>query len=302
MASSVPAAGGFLDPALLARIGDLALLARTVVDGFMHGLHRSRKIGLSLDFAEHRPYQPGDDIRRIDWRVYGRTDRFHVKEYEADTNASVTFALDASASMAFGSGAVTKFDYARWLVASLAWLSQHQGDRVGLVTFAGDLLEIIPPSTRHLRSMLHSLGRARAQGAGKLAPVLERAARLSTRAGIAVVVSDCYEDPALVQHGVGALRARGHDVILFHVLDPAERDLPGAGAATFEDAETGERIPLRPDALREKYQAALGAHRESLARLLAQNGTEYVGLTTDQPLDHALHAYLERRLATSRVR
>jgi uncharacterized protein (DUF58 family) len=300
MTASAPAA--FLDPALLARIGDLSLLARAVVDGFMHGLHRSRRVGLSLDFAEHRAYQPGDDIRRIDWRVYGRTDRFYVKEYEADTNAAVLFALDASGSMDFGSGPVTKFDYGRFLVASLAWLSQHQGDRVGLVTFSGDLLEVVPPSTRHLQLILHTLGRARAAGAGRLPPMLERAARLTTRAGIAVIVSDCYDDPTAVQKAVGALRSRGHDVVLFHVLDPAERDLPGEGAATFEDAETGERLPLRPEVLREKYHRELGAHRAELARLLARDGADYVPLTTDQPLDRALYAYLEHRLAASRVR
>jgi len=300
MTATAPAA--FLDPALLARIGDLPLLARTVVDGFMHGLHRARRVGLSLDFAEHRAYQPGDDIRRIDWRVFGRTDRFYVKEFEADTNASVTFALDASGSMDFGSGALTKFEYARMLVASLAWLSQRQGDRVGLVSFAGDLLEVVPPSTRHLQLILHTLGRARAEGAGKLAPVLERAARLMQRAGIVVVVSDCYEDPAQVQRAAGALRARGHDVILFHLLDPAERDLPGDGAATFEDAETGERLPLRPEALREKYQHQLREHQAELARRLGQDRIDYVPLLTSQPLDLALHAYLERRLAASRVR
>ena len=300
MTATAPAA--FLDPALLARIGDLPLLARTVVDGFMHGLHRARRVGLSLDFAEHRAYQPGDDIRRIDWRVFGRTDRFYVKEFEADTNASVTFALDASGSMDFASGALTKFEYARMLVASLAWLSQRQGDRVGLVSFAGDLLEVVPPSTRHLQLILHTLGRARAEGAGKLAPVLERAARLMQRAGIVVVVSDCYEDPAQVQRAAGALRARGHDVILFHLLDPAERDLPGDGAATFEDAETGERLPLRPEALREKYQHQLREHQAELARRLGQDRIDYVPLLTSQPLDLALHAYLERRLAASRVR
>jgi uncharacterized protein (DUF58 family) len=291
-----------LDPALLARIGDLALLARTVVDGFMHGLHRARRVGLSLDFAEHRPYQPGDDIRRIDWRVYGRTERFYVKEYEADTNASVTFVLDASASMDFGSGAVTKFEYGRMLLASLAWLSQRQGDRVGLVSEAGDRLEVIPPSTRHLQLILHTLGRSRPAGGGRLSPMLTRAARLSTRAGIAVVLSDCYEEPELVQRAVGALRGRGHDVVLFHVLDPAERDLPGEGSATFEDAETGERLPLRPELLRERYRAELDAHRSELARRLAGDGADYVPLTTDQPLDLALHAYLERRLAMSRIR
>jgi uncharacterized protein (DUF58 family) len=300
MTSVAPAA--FLDPVLLARIGDLALLARMVVDGFMHGMHKSRRIGLSLDFAEHRAYQPGDDIRRIDWRVYGRTDRFYVKEYDADTNAAVTFALDASASMDFGSGPVTKFHYGRMLVAALAWLSQRQGDRVGLVTFSGDLLEIVPPSTRHLRLILHTLGRAKPGGAGQLRPMLDRVASLSTRSGLAVVVSDCYESPELVQKGIGSLRARGHDVILFHLLDPAERDLPGDGAATFEDLESGERIPLRPESLRERYRAEVAQHRKELARLLAQSGTDYVGLTTDQPLDLALHAYLEQRLASGRVR
>jgi uncharacterized protein (DUF58 family) len=188
------------------------------------------------------------------------------------------------------------------LVAALAWLSQRQGDRVGLVTFAGDLLEIVPPSTRHLRLILHTLGRARPGGAGQLRPMLERAATLTTRAGVTVVVSDCYEDPVAVQRGIGSLRGRGHDVILFHLLDPAERDLPGDGAATFEDAESGERLPLRPEALREKYRAQIAGHRAELSRLLAQNGSDYVGLTTDQPLDVALHAYLEQRLASSRVR
>src|SRR3990170_1091027 len=300
MTATAPAA--FLDPALLARIGDLPLLARTVVDGFMHGLHRSRRVGLSLDFAEHRAYQPGDDIRRIDWRVYGRTDRFYVKEYEADTNAAVMFALDASGSMDFASGPLSKFDYARFLAASLAWLSQRQGDRVGLVTFAGDLLDVVPPSTRHLQLILHTLGRARAAGAGRLAPVLERAARLMNRAGIVVVISDCYEDPAQVQRSVGALRGRGHDVILFHVLDPAERDLPGDAPATFEDAESGERLPLRPEALRPRYQAQMEEHRRELARRLGADRVDYVSLVTEQPLDLALHAYLEHRLAASRVR
>lgn len=300
MTATAPAP--FLDPVLLARIGDLSLLARTVVDGFMHGLHRARRVGLSLDFAEHRPYQPGDDIRRIDWRVYGRTDRFYVKEYEADTNAGVMFVLDTSASMDFGSIGVTKFEYGRMLVAALAWLSQRQGDRVGLVTFSGDLLEVIPPSTRHLRLILHTLGRTRPGGRGVFRPMLDRAAALTTRAGVAVVISDCYEDPESIQRGIGSLRGRGHDVILFHVLDPAERDLPGEGAATFEDAETGERLPLRPEALREKYRAQVAGHRGAIAKLLAQNGSDYVPLSTDRPLDVALHAYLEQRLASSRVR
>ena len=141
------APASFLDPAILARIGDLALLARTVVDGFMAGMHRSAKKGLSIDFAEHRQYQPGDDLRRIDWRAYGRTDRYYIKEYEADTNASVMFALDATGSMDFGTVSYTKYEYGRMLVAALAWLSQRQGDRVGLAVLRRGQADVIPPST-----------------------------------------------------------------------------------------------------------------------------------------------------------
>jgi uncharacterized protein (DUF58 family) len=297
---AAPAA--FLDPALLARISDLALLARTVVDGFMHGLHRSSRRGLSLDFAEHRAYQPGDDIRRIDWRAFGRTDRHYIKEYEADTNAAVVFALDASGSMDFGSGPITKFHYGRCLVASLAWLSQRQGDRVGLVTFTDDLADLVPPSTRHLQLLLHTLARTRPGGAGRLPTVLERAARATTRAGIVVLVSDCYEEPAALGRAVDTLRARGHEAIVFHLIDPAERELPWTAPATFEDAESGRRLPLRPDELRPKYRRLLDEHRDALSRRLLAAGVDYVPIDTDRPLDHALYAYLDRRLARSRVR
>ena len=296
------APSALLDPALLARISDLALLARTVVDGFMHGQHRSLRRGSSVDFAQHRSYQPGDDLRRIDWRVYGRTDRFYVKEYEADTNASVLFALDASASMDYGSGTVTKYDYGRFLVASLAWLSQHQGDRVGLATFAADLVEVVPPSTRHLQLLLHTLGRSRATGAGRLSAAVDRLTHLTTRAGIVVLVTDCYEQPDDLGRAADALRARGHDVIVFHLVDAAERDFPFTAATTFEDAESGARLPLRPDDLRDRYLEQARSHHEALTRRLAAAGADYVRVHTDQPLDRALHAYLDARLARSRVR
>ena len=297
---SAPAS--FLDPALLARISDLALLARTVVDGFMHGQHRSMRKGSSMDFAQHRAYQPGDDLRRIDWRVFGRTDRFYVKEYEADTNASVIFALDSSASMDFGSNGVTKYDYGRFLIASLAWLSQHQGDRVGLATFTGDLVEFVPPSTRHLQLLLHTLGRSKAAGAGHLANAVDRLTHLTTRPGVVVLVTDCYEQPETVGHAADSLRMRGHDVIVFHLVDAAERDFPFTAAMTFEDAESGARLPLRPDELRATYTELVGAHHTALAQRLASSGADYVHVETDQPLDRALHAYLDRRLARSRVR
>lgn len=300
MTSAAPAT--FLDPALLARISDLGLLARTVVEGFMHGMHRSPRKGFSIDFSQHRQYQPGDDLRRIDWKAFARTDKFFIKEYEADTNAGVTFALDASGSMDFGSGAVTKFDYGRFLIASLAWLSQKQGDRVGLITFTDGLAEVIPPSTRHLQLILHTLGRAHASGTGQLKTSLERIAHITTRTGIVVLVTDCYEDPEVIGRAVDILRARRHDVILFHLIDPAERDLPRADVATFEDLESGIRMPLRPDDLRVKYRALFDAHRRALSDRMVSAGADYVAIETDQPLDHALYAYLDTRLARSRVR
>ena len=287
---------------MLARISDLALLARTVVDGFMHGSHRSMRKGSSLDFAQHRSYQPGDDLRRIDWRVYGRTDRFYIKEYDADTNASVVFALDQSGSMDFGSGAVTKFEYARFLTASLAWLSQHLGDRVGLATFTGDLIDVVPPSVRHLQLMLHTLARAKATGASQLVPAIEKVGLLTMRAGIIVLITDCYERADALGRAVDALRVRGHDVIVFHLVDPAELSLPGDMPATFEDAESGVLLPLKPGELRAKYQALLTAHHDALTRRIAAAGADYVRIDTSEPLDRALHAYLDSRLSRSRVR
>ncbi|MDB4917038.1 MAG: hypothetical protein JWM95_4682 [Gemmatimonadetes bacterium] len=296
------APASFLDPALLAKISDLTLLARTVVDGFMHGQHRSMRKGSSMDFAQHRSYQPGDDLRRIDWRVFGRTDRFYIKEYEADTNASVVFALDSSASMDFGSGALTKYDYGRFLIACLAWLSQHQGDRVGLATFTGDLVDVVPASTRHLQLLLHTLGRSKAAGTGHLTNAIEKLTHLTSRAGIVALVSDCYEQPAALGKAADSLRMRGHDVIVFHLVDAAERDFPFTDATTFEDLESGVRLPIRPNDLRAKYKTLTQAHYAAVAARLVASGADYVRVDTDKPLDAALHAYLDRRLARSRVR
>jgi uncharacterized protein (DUF58 family) len=299
----VPAApAAFLDPALLATISDLALLARTVVDGFMHGQHRSLRKGSSLDFAEHRSYQPGDDLRRIDWRVYGRTDRFYIKEYEADTNASVLFAVDSSGSMNYGSGTVSKFAYARMLAASLAWLSQAQGDRVGLATFTDALVDVIPPSVRHLQRLLHTLAATRAGGTSQLVTSIEKLGLLAQRAGIIVLVTDCYARADALGRAVDALRMRGHDLIVFHVVDAAELTLPGDDDTTFEDAETGQLMPLTPRVLREKYQALVLAHHAALQARCAAAGADYVRLDTSEPLDRALHAYLDARLTRGRVR
>jgi uncharacterized protein (DUF58 family) len=234
--------------------------------------------------------------------VYGRTDRFYLKTYEADTNADVIFALDASASMDFGSSAVTKFDYARFLTASLAWLAQRQGDRVGLVTLAGDILDIVPPSTRHLQLLLHTLGRVKATGPGQIPAMLERVAQLRGKSGMVVLVSDCYEEPAALRRALGSMRSRGNDVLVFHVMDAAERDLPWTAPGNFEDSETGTRMPLRPDDLRKQYQEIFEGHRAELARELSRENIDYTVIETDRPLDAALRTFLDLRLMGSRAR
>jgi uncharacterized protein (DUF58 family) len=297
----------FIDPRVLARIANLELLARTVVEGFVSGLHRSPHLGLSTDFAEHRPYQPGDDLRRLDWKLFGRTDRFYLKEFEAETNANVVVLLDGSRSMHYGSGPVTKLDYARYLAAALLWFSQRERDKVGLISFDRDLLEHVPPSTRRLPHCLHALERmAKHQPApapaGSLDGPMRKATELLTRRGIVILISDLYETPEQVLAASGHLRQRGNDVIVLQVLDPAELAFPFGEAASFEDLETGERIPVVPDRARRDYRARMERHLQEVKRLLSRGGIDYALFDTSRPLDHALFSYLNSRQRLGRVR
>lgn len=285
----------FIDPEVLSRIQDLELLARTVVEGFIAGLHRSPFLGFSLDFAEHRPYMPGDDIRRIDWRLYARTDRFYVKEYEAETNAAFFLALDVSRSMDFGTTAVTKLDYARFLAASLAHLAGEQRDRVGIACFDDRIREHVPPTARHRRTVLHAVDRAGPGGAGALGAPLLRIAESLRRRGLVALVSDLYEEPEEVVRAVETLRAGGHDVIVFHILDPAELAFPYDEATRFEDLETGEEIPVVPGTARETYRERMEGHLEELARRMRDAGVDYVVMDTSRPLDEALFRFLSHR-------
>lgn len=293
---------GFIDPAVLARIGNLALVARNVVDGFINGLHRAPYLGLSLDFAEHRAYMPGDDIRRIDWRLYARTDRYHVKEFEADTNANFVVLLDTSRSMGYGSGAVSKFDYARFLAASLAYFSHDQRDRVWLVTFGEDIVDYVPSSAKHLDILLHTVARAEPRGGSDLAASLRKVNELLRRRGIVVLVSDLYDDPAAIVGAVAPLRYRGHDVIVFHVLDPAELELPFDEPLNLEDLESGERLPVVPAALRDRYRELVRTHVATLEREFTNQRIDYALLDTSRPLDGALFTYLSTRERLSRSR
>ncbi len=285
----------FIDPTALQRIGSLELVARTVVDGFITGLHRSPYLGFSVDFAEHRPYMAGDDIRRIDWRLYARTDRFHLKLYEAETNSNFMVLVDTSASMDFGAQGLRKIDYARMLAASLTYFSSGQRDRVGLITFDEELREYVPPSAKHLDTVLHKLAAAEPRGVGDLHVPLRRAAELLKRAGIVVVISDLYEPPDQVIAAVNQLRFSGQDVVVFHTLDPAELEFQYPSPAPFEDLETGERIPIIPERLRERYQGLVSDHVKELAERFASNRIDYVVANTGEPLDRTLFEYLLAR-------
>ena len=339
-----PAEGGaafpstnFLDPTVLATIGNLELLARVVVQGFINGLHRSPHLGSSTDFAEHRAYMPGDDIRRIDWKLWGRTDRFYVKEFEADTNTNFLVILDVSPSMRYRGAApdvspVTKLEYGCFLAAALAYFSSLQRDRVGLATLDGDLVEYVPPSAKHLQQVLHALERAngpsrvarRASGAatlktgeeGRRAIGLDPAARLRTallpsfrklaestrRRSIIAVISDLYEEPDAIVEAIGQLYGRGNDIVVFHLLDRNELDFPFSEASNFIDLETGEKMPVIPDYLRAQYRALVRAHTTELARRMRGQRVDYALFDTSKPLDKALFAYLSARERLSRVR
>ena len=292
----------FVDPKVLARIGNLELLAKTVVDGFINGLHRSPYFGASVDFAEHRGYMPGDDIRRVDWKLYARTDRYYLKEYEADTNANFSVILDISRSMSFASRGISKIDYGKYLCACLAYFAQKQRDRIGCVTFDSDIVTHIPPSAKHLERVLHTLDRATPQRKGDLKVPMQKMAEHFGRRGILLIVSDLYESPEAVMDAVKPLRYRGNDLIVFHVLDPAEIDFNFSEAASFQDLETGEQIPVVPSALAQQYRSLVQEHIAALSSRFSQNRVDYTLVNTATPLDYALFKYLSARQRLSRVR
>jgi uncharacterized protein (DUF58 family) len=291
----------FIDPAVLAKIGNLEFVARSVVDGVINGSHRSPYFGASVDFAEHRGYVPGDDIRRVDWRVFARTDKYYIKEFEADSNANFSVLLDVSKSMAFGTR-ITKLDYAKTLAACLTYLVSKQRDRVGLVTFDEEIIDHVPPSAKHVDVVLHALDRVQAKRPGRFGVPMRKLAEHFGRRGIVVVISDFYEEPDEVLDAVSLIRFRGNDVILFHVLDPAEIDFSFDDASSFEDLESGEQLPVVPDALREQYRAMIREHIAALTTKAAAQRVDYNLLNTSAPLDYALFNYMAIRDRLSRTR
>jgi uncharacterized protein (DUF58 family) len=297
---SAPAASTrFLDPELLARVGSLELLARTVVEGFMSGLHRSPFTGFSTEFTEYRQYNAGDDLRYLDWRLLARTDRYFIKKYRADTNTQCHLLIDTSASMNYAhASSVTKLQYAQFLAASLAYLLSRQQDAVGLVGFADKVHTHVPARNRtgHMRTIFGNLSLLQPGGETDLAASLHQLAEILTRRGIVVVISDFYDQPERLGEAFQHLRFKGHDTVAFQVLDQNELDFDFNDAVLLlEDAETQEQMPVLPDVVMDGYRERMRRHVDEMRLCAASNNVDYELLTTKQPLDFALLSFLSRR-------
>lgn len=284
----------FLDPSVLAGIAHLELVAKTVVDGFISGLHRSPDFGFSQEFAEYRMYTPGDDLRHVDWNVYARTDRCYLKRYLGETNTLVTVLLDASASMAFSSRTPSKIDYARFLAASLEYLAHQQRDAGGLIVFDDEIRNYISPSSRQgqLHRLLHGIEKAEPRARTDYAKPFIHFQQFLFRRGMVVVISDFYEDPDLVIKTMLPLRYRGNEVILFHILDPEELRPKLKGPALLVDMETEDAMEVSPDYTQNEYRVKIDRHIDRLKTEAQKAGIDYFLTITDRPLDESLREYL----------
>lgn len=288
----------FLDPAVLASISGLDLVAKTVVDGFVSGLHRSPDFGFSQEFAEYQSYTPGDDLRHIDWNVYARSERLVLKRFRGETNSMLTVLLDASNSMQFGSHRVNKMDYARYLAASLFYLAIHeQRDAAGLITFDDEIRNYVRPSTRQgqLHRLLAALNQAEARARTDFAKPMRYFQEFLKRRGIVLIVSDFWESPESIVKTIEPLRFHGNEVVLFHVLDPEDVKPQLKGPTIVVDLETNAELEVTPDYGKKEYRDKVAAHLEELRNRVTGAGMGYCLLMTDRPLDDGLREYLTLR-------
>src|SRR5438445_7005271 len=288
----------FLDPAVVARLGTLELKARTIVEGFLSGLHRSPFKGFSVEFAEYRQYMPGDDLSTIDWKVYARSDRHYVKKFEEETNLDCHLMVDVSGSMAYGGHhGMTKFEYGACLAASLAYLMNRQRDSISLTAFDENIVSMLPASSRpgHLRAVLVTLDRLRTAHETNVSKPLHQLAESLTKRGMVVLISDLLDDPEAVIRGLKHFQFRGCDVIVFHVLDRDELEFPFERATRFEDLETTDEVMAVPGLVRAHYLEAIGGLIDRYRRELGAAGIDYTLLPTSQPLEMALLSYLSTR-------
>jgi uncharacterized protein (DUF58 family) len=290
----------FLTPADLQKISNLQVLARQVVEGFCSGLHRSPHKGFSVEFKQHRQYVPGDEIRHIDWRVFGRSDRYYIREYEEETNLRATLLLDLSGSMDYGRKGFSKYQYATRLAACLAYLMLGQQDSVGLVTFDTEVRRYIPPRSRvsHLRVLLDELEKGRPGGETELGDVFHDLVPKLHRRGLLVIISDLFGDVSSLLKALAHFRHAHHEILIFQIWDRDELEFPFKGWTQFDSLETaGVKHLLDPAILRQAYLANLQKFRDELTRGCRRHKIDLVPFTTDQPYAEALAAYLGRRNA-----
>jgi uncharacterized protein (DUF58 family) len=287
----------FLDPQVLAGISELDLVAKTVVDGFIAGLHRSPDFGFSQEFAEYRAYTPGDDLRHVDWNVFARTERAYLKRYRGETNTLLTLMLDSSASMGYTSHKVTKLDYARFVAASIAYLAHHQRDATGILIFDDDIRNYVRPSSRQGQFMriVHAIEHAELGKRTDFQKPFVHFQEFLKRRGMVLVMSDFYEQPEKVIQTVEPLRFKGNELILFHILDPQEIQPSLRAPVLLVDMETQDAIEVSPEYAKREYREKVDAHIEALRSKAKSAGIDYFLLRTDRPLDDALREYLTIR-------
>ncbi len=297
-------ARSFLDPAALARLAAVPLFARKPMMGNVSGRHPSPHRGSSVEFAEYRKYVPGDDLRRLDWRAYGRSDRFFVKEFEADTNLRCCLVLDTSGSMDFGSVGTTKIEYARKIAGALGQLAMQQGDAVGLACVAKGLVRNIPPKRNpaHLMAVYDVLEQAKPQGETQLATVLHELAETVRQRALVVIISDLFVEPELLRGCFQHLRFRKHDVAVFHLLDPQELGFNFRRPMRFLDMEGGPAIFAEPNDIADRYQKALADYLDGLHQVVLESAVDYHRITIDEDYEAALLRFLVGRTRAKGVR
>ncbi|GAB1429853.1 DUF58 domain-containing protein [Ignavibacteria bacterium] len=288
----------YLQPSTVAQLANIELKARLIVEGFITGLHRSPYHGFSVEFAEHRQYQPGDDLRYMDWKLVGRADRYYVKQFEEETNLRAMIAVDASASMKFASaGNISKFQYASYLAAALAYLMIKQQDAVGLTLYDNEIRSYLPSRSKrsYIQEILKTLEYAVPSGKTGTAVALNLLAERISRRGLVIILSDFFDEQESIITALKHFRHKGHEVIVMQILDPRERDFDFGWDATFKDLETGEEMVTQPYQIRKSYADAMKNYCDTLKRECLQRGIEYVLLDVSQPFDTALREYLGKR-------
>lgn len=287
----------YLKPEVVSRLKNMSLRARLVVEGFITGLHRSPYHGFSVEFSEYRQYMPGDEIRHIDWKVYGKTNRFYIKQFEEETNLKSYLLLDASGSMGYSSQHVTKLEYASYLAAALTYLMIEQRDAVGLVTFDKKIRKYLPPRSikSYLPQILRELDQIKCGEVTDVATTFHEMAEQIHRRGLIVILSDLFDEPDRVISGLKHFRHKKHEVIVFHILDPMEINFDFKRNALFKDLETGEELTTQPWHIKTEYQKRVKQFIENYKRKCRSNQIDYISLDTSWDFDHALMEYLIKR-------